>query len=81
MKIEGCVALVTGANRGIGLGFVKVLLERGAEKVYATARDARQFARCHCTGFRSAFTGLALDMSTTTPSDKQLRNRPAIPAC
>lgn len=39
MKISGCVALVTGANRGIGLGFVKVLLERGATKVYATARD------------------------------------------
>lgn len=39
MKIDGCVALVTGANRGIGLGFVKVLLERGASRVYATARD------------------------------------------
>jgi len=40
VKIEGSVALVTGSNRGIGLGFVKVLLERGASKVYATARDA-----------------------------------------
>ena len=40
MKIEGCVALVTGSNRGIGLGFVKVLLERGASRVYATAREA-----------------------------------------
>ncbi len=39
MKIEGCVALVTGSNRGMGLGFVKVLLERGASKVFATARD------------------------------------------
>lgn len=39
MKMDGCVALVTGANRGIGLGFVKVLLERGASRVYATARD------------------------------------------
>ncbi|MFO1425634.1 MAG: SDR family NAD(P)-dependent oxidoreductase [Steroidobacteraceae bacterium] len=34
----GCVALVTGSNSGIGLGFVKILLERGARRVYATAR-------------------------------------------
>ena len=35
---KGCVALVTGSNTGIGLGFVKVLLARGARRVYATAR-------------------------------------------
>jgi NAD(P)-dependent dehydrogenase (short-subunit alcohol dehydrogenase family) len=39
MKIENSVALVTGANRGIGLAFAKALLARGARKVYATARD------------------------------------------
>ena len=38
-SVEGGVALVTGSNRGIGLGFVKVLLERGAQRVYATARN------------------------------------------
>jgi NAD(P)-dependent dehydrogenase (short-subunit alcohol dehydrogenase family) len=32
------IALVTGANRGIGREFVLELLERGASKVYATAR-------------------------------------------
>jgi NAD(P)-dependent dehydrogenase (short-subunit alcohol dehydrogenase family) len=32
--------LVTGANRGLGREFVRQLLDRGAAKVYATARDA-----------------------------------------
>jgi NAD(P)-dependent dehydrogenase (short-subunit alcohol dehydrogenase family) len=39
MKIDKSVALVTGANRGIGRAFVEALLERGASRVYATARD------------------------------------------
>lgn len=39
MKIENSVALVTGANRGIGLAFAQALLARGARKVYAAARD------------------------------------------
>ncbi len=38
MKITGSVALVTGANRGIGRHFAQQLLHRGATKVYATAR-------------------------------------------
>ncbi|MEU8078706.1 SDR family oxidoreductase [Catellatospora citrea] len=40
MDINGSVALVTGANRGIGRHFAMQLLERGAAKVYATARNA-----------------------------------------
>ncbi len=39
MKIENAIALVTGANRGIGLAFTRELLARGARKVYAGARD------------------------------------------
>src|SRR5215472_12784170 len=39
MKISNAVALVTGANRGIGLAFTRELLARGARKVYAGARD------------------------------------------
>src|SRR5690606_4392554 len=41
MDIEGSIALVTGGNRGIGRHFVRQLLERGAAKVYAAARDPR----------------------------------------
>lgn len=39
MKIEGSVALVTGANRGLGRAYAKALLDAGARKVYAGARD------------------------------------------
>jgi NAD(P)-dependent dehydrogenase (short-subunit alcohol dehydrogenase family) len=39
MKIRDSVALVTGANRGIGLEFARELLAAGARKVYAAARD------------------------------------------
>ncbi|MCZ2821694.1 SDR family oxidoreductase [Modestobacter sp. VKM Ac-2977] len=38
MDITGSVALVTGANRGLGRHFAQQLLERGATKVYATSR-------------------------------------------
>lgn len=39
MKIHHATALVTGANRGIGYAFINALLQAGAQKVYATARD------------------------------------------
>ena len=40
-RIEGSVALVTGASRGTGRAITEALLERGAVKVYATARDPK----------------------------------------
>jgi short-subunit dehydrogenase len=39
MKIEGCIPLITGANRGIGEALVHEFLKRGAAKVYACARN------------------------------------------
>ncbi|PTL82023.1 SDR family NAD(P)-dependent oxidoreductase [Vitiosangium sp. GDMCC 1.1324] len=44
MNIKGSIALVTGANRGIGRTYVKALLDRGAAKVYAAARDTASLA-------------------------------------
>jgi NAD(P)-dependent dehydrogenase (short-subunit alcohol dehydrogenase family) len=39
LTIEGAVALVTGANRGMGRALTEALLTRGVRKVYATARN------------------------------------------
>ena len=39
MKLKDSVALVTGANRGLGAAFVKALQEAGVRKIYAAARD------------------------------------------
>jgi NAD(P)-dependent dehydrogenase (short-subunit alcohol dehydrogenase family) len=39
MKIEGSVALVTGAGRGLGRIYARELVSRGAAKVYGAARN------------------------------------------
>ena len=39
MKVQGSIALVTGANRGLGKAYVEELLAAGAKKVYAGMRD------------------------------------------
>ena len=39
MRIDGSVALVTGANRGLGRVFARELVSRGAARVYGAARD------------------------------------------
>ena len=62
MEIKGCVGLVTGGNRGIGEAFVRVLLESGAQKVYAGSRDPA--AAAHLV---EQFTGrcIALELDVT----------------
>ena len=39
MKIAGSVALVTGADRGLGRAFARELVSRGAARVYGAARN------------------------------------------
>ena len=40
MRIAGSVALVTGANRGLGQVYARELVSRGAARVYGAARNA-----------------------------------------
>jgi NADP-dependent 3-hydroxy acid dehydrogenase YdfG len=42
--VAEAVALVTGANRGIGAAFVQGLLDAGAQRVYAEARNPQTLA-------------------------------------
>lgn len=42
MQISNTIALVTGANRGLGLAFSQELVRRGAAKVYGAARHPGQ---------------------------------------
>src|ERR1700722_14699136 len=39
MEIANCIALVTGANRGLGKAYTDALLAAGAAKIYGGARD------------------------------------------
>jgi len=41
MMIQDTTAFVTGANRGIGLALINILLKKGVGKVYASAREQR----------------------------------------
>lgn len=41
--IQGSTVFVTGANGGLGIEFVRQALERGAVKVYASARTPREW--------------------------------------
>jgi len=42
MKIQGSIAAVGRANRGLGKAIVSALLDAGAAKTYAAARDEKK---------------------------------------
>lgn len=64
MKIANSVALVTGANRGIGRTFVEELLKRGVAKIYVAARDTASLAELLKNGDRRL---VALPLDVTDP--------------
>jgi NAD(P)-dependent dehydrogenase (short-subunit alcohol dehydrogenase family) len=68
MEIKESVALVTGANRGIGRAFVRALVDHGAAKVYAGARDP-------ATVVDKDVIPLELDVTSQRTSPRLLRLR------
>jgi NAD(P)-dependent dehydrogenase (short-subunit alcohol dehydrogenase family) len=73
MHIEGSIALVTGANRGLGRHFAEQLLARGAAKVYAAARHPESVTLDGVTPLRIDITDQAtVDAAANTARDVTL---------
>lgn len=65
VRISTATALVTGANRGIGRALVEALLERGAPRIYATARQVASLADLVSLG-NGRVVPIALDVTDAT---------------
>ena len=52
MRIRNSVAFITGANRGLGRAYAQALLDAGAAKVYAAARDTSTVSLAGATAIR-----------------------------
>ncbi len=61
MKLHDSTVLVTGANRGLGQALVAALLEQGARRIYAAARDPKKVVPPAGAGDR--VVALALDVT------------------
>jgi NAD(P)-dependent dehydrogenase (short-subunit alcohol dehydrogenase family) len=51
VRVDGAVALVTGANGGVGNAFCRALVDRGARSVYAGARNPGAVTEAGVTPF------------------------------
>lgn len=63
MKVEGSVALVTGANGAIGKSFVEGLISIGAAKIYACVRSAEALAEFNSVDTTKVVIPIQLDIT------------------
>ncbi|MDB5348513.1 MAG: Short-chain dehydrogenase [Schlesneria sp.] len=77
MNIAGSIALVTGANRGIGQSFVSELLKRGAAKVYVAVRDPASLSDLLRTG-GGRLVPLMLDLTDPTQMEAAAKAAPDV---
>lgn len=69
MNIDQSIALVTGANRGIGRALVESLLQRGVRRVYAAGRQLEPLESV-----------AAIDRGRVVPLRMDITNRTEVPA-
>ena len=67
-RVADSVVLVTGANRGVGRSLVDALLERGAPRIYAGARDPATLA-----SVRASSDGRVIPVRLDITDDEQVR--------
>jgi NAD(P)-dependent dehydrogenase (short-subunit alcohol dehydrogenase family) len=79
-NIKGSVALVTGSNRGIGRAFVEGLLDKGAKRVYASARNIEkaQALRTVCKEQAHLIIPVQLDITDRSQVLEAAENYPDI---
>ena len=70
-KLDGKVAVVTGANTGLGQGMAFALAEAGA-KVVGVARRSCEETKAKIEAIGGSFTEVIADLSSTEPVDRIL---------
>lgn len=67
-QVQHKIALVTGANRGIGAAVVEALIEAGAAKIYATARNLSELAE-----LTQRFAGKVVPLQLDVTNEQHIR--------
>lgn len=82
MTVDGLVAFVTGANRGLGRALVEVLLARGARRVYAASREGAPHSDSRVVAVRLDVTdpAQALEAAAAAPDVDLLINNAGVQA-